>query len=581
VNTKKEGMAEFDDHNQGILNKIPSIVSRQKLEYRLVPRRDFKRRLEYWRQNRALVGISIPIILVAFFLRIWNLGYAPQFRTDELAENAIGSGILYGTLHEPVLLNINDFASSLYNHLAALSFLVFGLNPISPLYVILIACTITAFIVIVLARRMFNNSLLAGGIAGILFAVSFYAIVETAHRGWSISLTPLFATAATFLFYKALQTKSSTQVFAATFVTGLAIQTHPVAIILPIAFLIFLIWSKGYHGLSARKHLPLGVIGLVAGVLPLILAPYFNHVNPLSAVSHSDWTGLYGGFSLVKYSNMAVRLMQAFSVVVSPVWYGFTNPISILPSIVFSVGVLIAAIRRNTADKMVLSQFLVYFLVVPAGIATPAPRYIAFMLPLVYIAMTSVFMTIYKVKRRLGSTTSIGRRLVYSMSSIFSYGGIKFIAISLLILGLLIPSFLTLQGFYATAAKGYETDRDQSTNVGYMQALYVIRSKNPQYVVLDENSSNFRPCCSNGVIHELLKEMNYDVVVPYSASPDAYYSRFKNQLQTGTIVFVFIRSSGQLNNYESAFLSNFPGSNPISIDNIGKNQQLIIYAITM
>jgi hypothetical protein len=128
----------------------------------------------------------------------------------------------------------------------------------------------------------------------------------------------------------------------------------------------------------------------------------------------------------------------------------------------------------------------------------------------------------------------------------------------IIIFALIIPSFLTVQAFYKSALKGYETNRGASTNVGYMQALSAIGTERPYLVVLDANSSNFRPCCFNGVIRELLKEMNYKVAVPYSAQPMSYYSHFKNMLQSGTIVFVFDRARGQANQYESTFLEVFP-----------------------
>jgi hypothetical protein len=336
-----------------------SFFGRQKVEYRLFAEQKPRSRVEYWKRNRVLLLASTPILLATFLTRLWNLGFAPQFRTDELAENAVGSGIVLGTLHEPILLNINDFASSLYNHLAALSFTVLGLNPISPFYVLLIAGTLTVFVAIIMGKRMFN-SLIAGVIAGMLLAFSFYAIVETSHRAWSISLTPLFATTATFFLYKSLQWKSPAQLFAAMFVTGLAIETHPVAIILPFVFVGFMLWSRGYKGLSVKKHLSFAILGLVLGSLPLLPAPYVASTNPVSAVSSSDWTGLYGGLSPAKYFDMLVQLFLAFGIVVSPVWYGFSNPVWFIPVVLFWAGVLVAIIRRNTADKLILTQFLAF-----------------------------------------------------------------------------------------------------------------------------------------------------------------------------------------------------------------------------
>src|SRR5439155_2046823 len=118
----------------------------------------------------------------------------------------------------------------LHSYLLVVGWRLFGLDPDLPRILALVAGVATVPAAYWLGRELHSRA--AGLLAAVLVAAMPFHILIASHVGWSHCLTPLFATLALAALARALRRGEGPALALAGLLVGLALQTHPLAVLL-------------------------------------------------------------------------------------------------------------------------------------------------------------------------------------------------------------------------------------------------------------------------------------------------------------------------------------------------------------
>jgi glucose/arabinose dehydrogenase len=245
----------------------------------------------------------LGVLLLAEAVRLPYLWEIPRF-TDETAEAGIGLSIARGERWP--LTNRDPYIGALWNFLVAGAFKLSGPSLYTPRLVVVILGVLTVIPTWLLAmsaaeyvrgkdlaaalpasgdaasgraasgRAAFalTPSLvrMAGLMAGLFLALAPAHIVVNSHIAWSNCVTPLFTTLALWLTHRALRMDRPHLLPWAGLVWGLALQTHPVAVLFypGVALAVALTrpgWLRGRWPILAILAAILGSANLLVGNL--------------------------------------------------------------------------------------------------------------------------------------------------------------------------------------------------------------------------------------------------------------------------------------------------------------------------
>jgi 4-amino-4-deoxy-L-arabinose transferase-like glycosyltransferase len=129
------------------------------------------------------------------------------------------------------LVNDDAYIGALFNYLIAALFQLTGPSPLTPRLLVLTAGLLTIWLTYLLGRECDGrwSGLLA---AGLLTTAALHIII-CSRVAWSHSLTPLPTTASLLLLLSALRRRQPAWLVASGLFAGLALQTHPTALVLP------------------------------------------------------------------------------------------------------------------------------------------------------------------------------------------------------------------------------------------------------------------------------------------------------------------------------------------------------------
>ena len=275
-------------------------------------------------------------------------------------------------------------------------------------------------------------------VAGLLTATSFSLILINSHLAWSNSTTPFFVTLALAVTWLAVARGRGVWLVVSGCLWGIALQSHPgVAPFLP-GVLLWYLWQPQGRAWLRRPWPWLAVTGFALGYLN-ILWLMFAPGNPVATEAQGarfgrpDSLTAFGerlGALFIQLGRMlagayAPPTAEATPLTITPavplfalvaiaalLWCLRDREMSILP-IVAGSGMLLLALTTNTLD---LSR---------AFNALYDTRYLASLLPLVYLALGLAAATIW------GAASTTGR------------GGVAIAALAMMGLPL-----LSLRGFY-------------------------------------------------------------------------------------------------------------------------------------
>ena len=172
-------------------------------------------------------AIIVVGLLLAMALRLPYLHDVPRY-TDELREVQVALSIARGEAFP--LTNYDAYMGAFYNYILAGAFLVFGEHPHVPRLLIALSSAATVPLVYLFGREIGGRAI--GLVAAVLLAGNAQHIANGSHVAYSHSLTPAVSALALWLLWRALYNGPSWTLLVGAFAFGLALQTHPTAIVL-------------------------------------------------------------------------------------------------------------------------------------------------------------------------------------------------------------------------------------------------------------------------------------------------------------------------------------------------------------
>ncbi len=340
-------------------------------------------------------SILIAILILAFFLRFYNIGYS-EFTGDEVLVVAKALGIVRAADYRrtPFLDDVVNFWTlsiilrhhhppmEITAHIPVLVF--FGVTEFVARIPYLFSGVVSVLIFHKIAKELFGT--MEGQIAALLAAITGYFIAFSRHVQW-FGLFLLFSLLTAYYsikFYKTNALKDSG--FAALFF-GLTLLSHHVGIFMAIP-LIYLILQKRYEHSLESKALLISLTTLVLVILPFfipwILAPYLTDLVP-------------PGIGYASTSNRALPSLY-FNLFMYRIWLRYS------PSFFYFVliwGVLISLWHRNWKLYFFVTWFLSYFIPLTFFIY-PSPSYTYILLaPLVILASFGIKKSYFFAKNRI------------------------------------------------------------------------------------------------------------------------------------------------------------------------------------
>ena len=307
-------------------------------------------------------AIVLFLFLLALALRLPYLHDVPRYPWDELRETRVALSILRGEAFP--LTNFDGYIGALYNYILAGAFLVFGEHPVIPHLVVAFISSATAPVVYLFGKEIDNRT--TGFIAATLLCCNAQQIFNGSHFGYSNSLTPAFTTLALWLICRALKGKRPWSFVAGAFTFGLALQTHPTAVVLvPAIVTVFFLGGRPW----LRGRWPVLVIGAAslgcANVIAYNLTTFGGGVvaglaqREIYASGRPLTLGLYPAHFL-RGIGMFLRLFEASGIWPStPVpWWPETLLLQVSP-ICLLVGCVLLVLRRQYLIPITLISSIV------------------------------------------------------------------------------------------------------------------------------------------------------------------------------------------------------------------------------
>ena len=217
-------------------------------------------------QRSLLIDATLIVFLflLALILRLPYLHDVPRYPWDELRESGVALSLARGEAFP--LTNFDSYIGALYNYILAGAFFVFGEHPGVPHLVVAFICSATAPILYLFGKEIDGRA--TGLIAATLFSCNAQQIFNGSHWGYSNSLTPVFSTLALWLIWRALKRERPWSLLGGAFAFGLALQTHPGAIVLvPAIVIVFFFdgrqWFRGRWPFFAIGAAALGYANVI------------------------------------------------------------------------------------------------------------------------------------------------------------------------------------------------------------------------------------------------------------------------------------------------------------------------------
>ena len=368
--------------------------------------------------------VALGLSLAALLLRWPYLQLVPRL-TDETAEVRWAIRIAQGEIRP--LTHVDTYNGPLQPYLLATLFHLFGFSPWLPRLMMAVLGAVLAGVVAWLAWGMAEDPrttgdgesqtvdggrrtddrgqtpeegglatgyrLLAPVLAGSLVATSFPLIVVNSHIAWSNGLTPLFTTLALGTTWWAVRSEQGGWLMGAGLLWALALQTHPSVVALLPGVVGWILWQRqGRSWLRTRwPWLAVGAFALGYGNML-----WFNVAQSAASVTEaSNPRNAFGlaASPLVYIENLAalaVQLARMLAGAYAP-FEGRSAPFVMTPfvpiyGVLAGLALLWAARRQPILAWTALSFSLILPLVSRAFDALYDTRYIAPLLPLVYLA---------------------------------------------------------------------------------------------------------------------------------------------------------------------------------------------------
>ena len=127
------------------------------------------------------------------------------------------------------LTGADTYYGPLWSYLLAAAFSVFGPSLVLPRAIVMVTGSLAVVVTYLFGREIGGRA--AGLVAAGLLLTAPWQILTHSHVAWSHTLTPLLVTLALLLLVRALKRENGWLLVGAGFVLGLAVQSHPTAVV--------------------------------------------------------------------------------------------------------------------------------------------------------------------------------------------------------------------------------------------------------------------------------------------------------------------------------------------------------------
>ena len=335
------------------------------------------------RTYRSDLLISGVLFLCALAVRWPHLMLLPAF-SDESLEVRWGMDIAIG--RRLPLTAYDAYYGPLFPYLIAAGFKCFGFMLAVPRTIIAVCGALTVAATFWLGRLIDDRW--TGVLAACMAGTSPALVLYSSHYAWSNSLTPLFATLTFASLYVGVERSSSAILSLGGVLAALTIQTHPLTAVVLAGTALWLILSRRRERLSSGQLARLAA-WCVVGYAPVIAA---NVLRPLISVrlasqrTYAFAPTLYPG----EYLSRLVDLVRTF---VDMLAGGLAFERVPAPPIAFVLagGALLWIVAADwvKGKRLVACWIAATMLLLPFVVKLFIPRYLAFLLPLSFVAVAS------------------------------------------------------------------------------------------------------------------------------------------------------------------------------------------------
>jgi 4-amino-4-deoxy-L-arabinose transferase-like glycosyltransferase len=357
------------------------------------------------RVRRRLPELLLLALLLALAAAVrWShLWLIPHF-TDEMRDVDLAWRI-FAEGARP-LVSVDAYNGPLHDYLLAAALVLLGPSMYVPRLVMLVAGTATVGVTYLLGRAM--GSRLAGAVAAGLLATNFVHVLINSHVAWSNCLTPLFTTLAMLVVVQAVQRGSGWRLALGGLLAGLALQTHPSAVV---PLLGLAVWLPTQRRGRAFFRTPWPYLALALTALAVSNLVWFNLQTGGGALANVEERryAFTGGADVAGYVTnvgrfglgLAMMLSSEFGQKIDAGWRILAQPVVALWVALVGVAVLVAARRGQSLPLVVLGTawLTIPYLNQSYG-STVMSRYIAFLLPPLYVAVGLWVADLARTRRR-------------------------------------------------------------------------------------------------------------------------------------------------------------------------------------
>ncbi len=216
-----------------------------------------------WQDLALCVGLGA----LALWVRLPGLLDVPEF-TDETEEVRRAVEIAHGELFP--LVNVDSYIGAWNNYLTAAALRLVGSNIAVARGVTLALGVLTVALCYALARQL-GLSRPAALLAGALLTTSGAHAIVGSHVAWSNCTTPFYTTLAALLLERAVRRGDPRWLAGAGLASGIALQTHPTALLPLLGLAGYGLWAGGRLGWRWSRWTTQAGLGLAVGYSPLLV----------------------------------------------------------------------------------------------------------------------------------------------------------------------------------------------------------------------------------------------------------------------------------------------------------------------
>ncbi len=368
------------------------------------------------KQNRIVFILLLGIIILAVFLRFYNLEEFLPFAGDEGRDMFVAEKIVNGeefpTLGAPSSAG-DFFLGPIYYYFMAFALLLFN-HPVAPAFLVAIFSVLTVPLLYFTGKKI--HSPVAGLAAAAIYSTSFSGVLF-ARWSWNPNLLPFFVTA--IIFYLALLGSKNPKIkyLVLLFISlGVAIQLHATAFLLiPVVVICLAIWRPR---LSKWYTWPASIVTGLIVMLPWVIYEFTHR-----------FTNFFGAFDLLQSEGQFILgermkyIGEFVFVEINKLLLGniFTNGLAIVAIIGIILACLIIFWQRKRISginwfMILLTIFVISFYLFYSGFVFA--QYFIILWPIIILILAQICGKLWNQSR------VIGKILVVALILGLSYAGI-------------------------------------------------------------------------------------------------------------------------------------------------------------